>query len=245
MSHPAGSLENPRDDGRSRELPNRTDRHRDHRCQSPVRRGAAAGRSPSDRSRANIRPARLGRHHLPGVDLLLLDLGLAAGDGVSLVQRVRDHAAQSAIIVFSGSIASADEVRGLAALGVTDYVNEHLDAQQILPSLAQHLFPRQLQRAAALESCSRSRVLPVRQHHRRRTDVEHWQGRAGYPHDEPTGGLYQGAPALPASRLGPPDRRRLTGSVERPTGGLGTAVRAGGCRRPDRRRRLCRPTSSG
>ena len=77
----------------------------------------------------------------PGVDLLLLDLGLAAGHGVSLVRRVRDHAGTLPIIVLSGSIASADDVRGLAALGVTGYVNEHLDTQQILPSLAPHLFP--------------------------------------------------------------------------------------------------------
>ena len=87
--------------------------------------------------------------NFPGVDLLLLDLGLAAGDGVSLVQRVRDHAASLPIIVFSGSIASADEVRGLAALGVTDYVNEHLDAQQILPSLAPHLFPDSFNRRSS------------------------------------------------------------------------------------------------
>ena len=77
----------------------------------------------------------------PGADLLLLDLGLAAGDGVSLVRRVRDHAGTLPILVLSGSIASADDVRGLAALGVTDYVNEHLATQQILPSLAPHLFP--------------------------------------------------------------------------------------------------------
>ena len=77
----------------------------------------------------------------PGVDLLLLDLGLGGGDGVSLVRRIRDHAGSLPIIVFSGSIAGADEVRGLAALGVTGYLNEHLDAQQVLPSLAPHLFP--------------------------------------------------------------------------------------------------------
>ena len=71
----------------------------------------------------------------------MLDLGLGGGDGVSLVRRIRDHAGSLPIIVFSGSIAGADEVRGLAALGVTGYLNEHLDAQQVLPSLAPHLFP--------------------------------------------------------------------------------------------------------
>ena len=84
-----------------------------------------------------------------GVDLLLLDLGLAAGDGVSLVRRVRDHAGALPIIVLSGSIASADDVRGLAALGVTDYVNEHLDTQHILPSLAPYLFPDSFNRRSS------------------------------------------------------------------------------------------------
>jgi uncharacterized protein (TIGR02266 family) len=43
--------------------------------------------------------------------------------------------------VFSGTIASADEVRDLAALGVAGYVNEYSAVQHILPSLAPHLFP--------------------------------------------------------------------------------------------------------
>jgi len=77
----------------------------------------------------------------PGMDLLLLDLGLGGGDGVSLVRRIRDQTGSLPILVFSGSITNADEVRGLAALGVTGYLNEHLDAEQILPSLAPDLFP--------------------------------------------------------------------------------------------------------
>ena len=84
-----------------------------------------------------------------GVDLLVLDLGLAAGDGVSLVRRVRDHTGTLPIVVLSGSIASADDVRGLAVLGVTGYVNEHLDSQQILPSLAPHLFPDSFNRRSS------------------------------------------------------------------------------------------------
>ena len=85
----------------------------------------------------------------PGMDLLLLDLGLGGGDGVSLVRRIRDQAGSLPIIVFSGSITNADEVRGLAALGVTGSVNEHLDAQQILPSLAPHLFPDSFNRRSS------------------------------------------------------------------------------------------------
>ena len=45
------------------------------------------------------------------------------------------------ILVFSGTIATADEVRDLAALGVAGYVNEYSAVQHILPSLAPHLFP--------------------------------------------------------------------------------------------------------
>ncbi len=82
-------------------------------------------------------------------DLLLLDLGLGGGDGVSLVRRIRDQTGSLPIIVFSGSITNADEVRGLAALGVTGYLNEHLDAEQILPSLAPHLFPDSFNRRSS------------------------------------------------------------------------------------------------
>ena len=85
----------------------------------------------------------------PGVDLLVLDLGLADGDGVRLVRRVRDRAGTLPIVVLSGSITSADEVRGLAALGVIGYVNEHIDAEQILPALAPHLFPDSFDRRSS------------------------------------------------------------------------------------------------
>jgi uncharacterized protein (TIGR02266 family) len=45
------------------------------------------------------------------------------------------------VLIFSGTIANADEVRELAALGVAGYVNEYSAVQHILPSLAPHLFP--------------------------------------------------------------------------------------------------------
>ena len=45
------------------------------------------------------------------------------------------------ILIFSGTITSAEEVRELAALGVAGYVNEYSAVQHILPSLAPHLFP--------------------------------------------------------------------------------------------------------
>ena len=45
------------------------------------------------------------------------------------------------IVIFSGTIASADAVRQLSALGVAGYVNEYTAVQHIVPALAPHLFP--------------------------------------------------------------------------------------------------------
>jgi CheY-like chemotaxis protein len=85
----------------------------------------------------------------PGVDLLLLDLRLAHGDGTSLVRRAREQYGGLPIVVFSGSVGSAGEVRELAALGITGYVNEHSNTRQILPSLAPHLFPDSFNRRSS------------------------------------------------------------------------------------------------
>jgi len=75
------------------------------------------------------------------VDLLLLDLGLAHGDDVDLVQQVRTRAPSLPMMVFSGSVAGAGVVRALAPLGIAGYVNEHCDTVNVLTALAPHLFP--------------------------------------------------------------------------------------------------------
>jgi uncharacterized protein (TIGR02266 family) len=75
----------------------------------------------------------------PAVDLILLDLSL--GDGPAVIKRVHEQAPGLPILVFSGSVHGAADVRVLAALGVTGYVNEHCDTDHILPALAPHLFP--------------------------------------------------------------------------------------------------------
>ncbi len=82
------------------------------------------------------------RADLAHIDLLVLDLRLPHQPGVELVRSLRklDNGTLP-ILVFSGTIASADEVRELAALGVAGYVNEYSAVQHILPSLAPHLFP--------------------------------------------------------------------------------------------------------
>jgi uncharacterized protein (TIGR02266 family) len=76
------------------------------------------------------------------VDLIVLDLRLPRGNGLALLRALRKLDRElPAIVVFSGTIASADEVRQLAPLGVSGYVNEYTAVQHILPSLAPHLFP--------------------------------------------------------------------------------------------------------
>ncbi|MGE3510521.1 MAG: PilZ domain-containing protein [Vicinamibacterales bacterium] len=82
------------------------------------------------------------RADLAHIDLIVLDLRLPHQPGVDLVRSVRKlDQGKLPVLVFSGTIASADEVRELAALGVAGYVNEYSAVQHILPSLAPHLFP--------------------------------------------------------------------------------------------------------
>src|SRR3954469_9182780 len=82
------------------------------------------------------------RADLGTIDLIVLDLRLPHAPGVELVRSIRKLDNGSlAILVFSGTIGSAEEVRELAALGVAGYVNEYSAVQHILPSLAPHLFP--------------------------------------------------------------------------------------------------------
>jgi uncharacterized protein (TIGR02266 family) len=74
--------------------------------------------------------------------LIILDLRIPQGHGVALLRAAHKILPQPPpIIVFSGTIASAAEVRELAAYGVAGYINEYASAQHILPSLAPHLFP--------------------------------------------------------------------------------------------------------
>jgi CheY-like chemotaxis protein len=84
------------------------------------------------------------------VDLIVLDLRLPHAPGVDLVRAIRKlDEGRLPILIFSGTIASADEVRDLAALGVAGYVNEYSAVQHILPSLAPHLFPDNFNRRSS------------------------------------------------------------------------------------------------
>ena len=82
------------------------------------------------------------RADMAHIDLVVLDLRLPNANGVEVVRTIRKlDAGKVPILVFSGTIANAEEVRELAALGVSGYVNEYSAVQHILPSLAPHLFP--------------------------------------------------------------------------------------------------------
>jgi uncharacterized protein (TIGR02266 family) len=82
------------------------------------------------------------RNHSDSIDLIVLDLRLPQANGVDLVRSIRQiDDGRLPVLIFSGTIASADEVRKLAALGVAGYVNEYSAVQHIIPSLAPHLFP--------------------------------------------------------------------------------------------------------
>jgi uncharacterized protein (TIGR02266 family) len=80
--------------------------------------------------------------NLAGIDLIVVDLRLPQANGVNIVRALRTLDPQRPpIVVFSGTIANAGEVRELAALNVGGYVNEYTALQHIVPSLAPHLFP--------------------------------------------------------------------------------------------------------
>jgi len=90
------------------------------------------------------------RADLKDIDLIVLDLRMPHAPGVDLVRAIRKlDEGRLPILIFSGTIANAEEVRDLAALGVAGYVNEYSAVQHILPSLAPHLFPDNFNRRSS------------------------------------------------------------------------------------------------
>jgi uncharacterized protein (TIGR02266 family) len=75
------------------------------------------------------------------VDLLVMDLRLPQSRGVDLVRAIRQYGARFPILIFSGTIANADEVRELTELGISGFINEYSAPTHILPAIAPHLFP--------------------------------------------------------------------------------------------------------
>ena len=83
------------------------------------------------------------------ISLALVDLGLAE-DGVSFVRALRQAAGRPLpVVIFAGTVGSADQIRALLAMNVAGYVNEHAATPQILPALAPHLFPDNFNRRAS------------------------------------------------------------------------------------------------
>jgi uncharacterized protein (TIGR02266 family) len=76
------------------------------------------------------------------IDLIVVDLRIPQGNGVMLLRAIRKLDHRAGIVVFSGTIANADEVRQLETIGVLGYVNEYTAVHHILPSLLPHLFPK-------------------------------------------------------------------------------------------------------
>ena len=103
---------------------------------------AGAGHRPVAVQSAAELLARV-RENPGAIDLIVLDLRLPNSGGVEMVRALRrlEPSRQVPLLVFSGTIASADEVRDLAELGVAGYVNEYSAPTNILPALAPHLFP--------------------------------------------------------------------------------------------------------
>ena len=93
--------------------------------------------------------ARL-RDDLASVHLVLVDIRLSHGSGPSLVAEIRKlDDGRLPVLVFSGTVGSAADVRELAALGVAGYINEYSAVPHIVPSIAPHLFPDSFNRRSS------------------------------------------------------------------------------------------------
>jgi len=87
------------------------------------------------------------RHGRTPIDLLVLDLRLPQARGSNIVRRLQTKEnLRAPILVFSGTIAGAQEVRELSALSIAGYINEYTSTHFIVPSVAPHLFPDQFNR---------------------------------------------------------------------------------------------------
>jgi uncharacterized protein (TIGR02266 family) len=83
------------------------------------------------------------------IDLIVLDLRLPDAGGLALVGAIREIDEHVPLLIFSGTIANAEEVRELAGFGIAGYVNEYSAVQHILPALTPHLFPDNFNRRSS------------------------------------------------------------------------------------------------
>jgi uncharacterized protein (TIGR02266 family) len=76
------------------------------------------------------------------IDLIVVDLHISSGAGADVVAAVRKlDEGRLRILVFSGTVDNADDVRALSRLNVTGYVNEHCASQLIVSAVTPFLFP--------------------------------------------------------------------------------------------------------
>jgi len=75
------------------------------------------------------------------VDLVVMDVRLSNSRGLQLLRAIRQLEGAPPVVVFSGTIATAGEVKEIEALGISGFINEYTAVQHIVPSLAPYLFP--------------------------------------------------------------------------------------------------------
>ena len=75
------------------------------------------------------------------LDLLVIDLQLPGSKGMDLLKSIRDGGCQAPMLIFSGTIPHARNVRELAPYRVAGFINEYTTPTHILSALAPHLFP--------------------------------------------------------------------------------------------------------
>ena len=132
------------------------------------------------------------------------------------------------ILVFSGTIAAADEVRELAALGVTGYINEYSAVQHILPSLRRICFPTTSTAAAA-----RGSILGIPVSYRFGNTIAAAltlnlsKGGVAIRTMSPLEPAIEGQAAVPAAGIEARRRGRVADRVDRPPRRDGAAVREG------------------
>jgi len=83
------------------------------------------------------------------LDLLVIDLQLPGGKGLDLLKAIRDGGCHAPMLIFSGTIANARNVRELAPYKVSGFINEYTTPTYILSALAPHLFPDSFNRRAS------------------------------------------------------------------------------------------------
>jgi uncharacterized protein (TIGR02266 family) len=85
----------------------------------------------------------------PRLDLLVIDLQLPGGKGMDLLKTIREGGCQAPMLIFSGTIPHARNVRELAPYQVSGFINEYTTPTHILSALAPHLFPDSFNRRAS------------------------------------------------------------------------------------------------